>query len=79
MDEYVKKVAAALAPLDYKARTKLLAEVMQNMNERAEQGGMDEVAAFLVAQLGGDAEEVVKAHAPAKKYVGPDISDGRWN
>jgi len=49
------------------------------MNERAEQGGMDEVAAFLVAQLGGDAEEVVKAHAPAKKYVGPDISDGRWN
>ena len=68
MNKYVKKIQAALAPLDYAQRGKLLREVIQNMNERAESSNdMTEIAAFLVAQLGGDAEEVVTGYAPDKE------------
>ena len=68
MNKYVKKIQAALAPLDYAQRGKLLRDVVQNMNERADGSqDMQEIAAFLVAQLGGDAEEVITGYAPDKE------------
>jgi hypothetical protein len=69
VNKYVKAVQAKLAPLDYAARAVLLKDVIQNMNERAESSNdMQEIAAFLVAQLGGDAEEVVTGYQPDKVY-----------
>jgi hypothetical protein len=73
VNEYVKTVAEKLAKLDYVQRGRILGEVIQNMNERADSGSsdklerMEEIAAFLVAQLGGDADEVVEGHLPAKE------------
>jgi hypothetical protein len=61
MNKYVKAVQAKLAPLNYGQRRELLRDVIQNMNESAESSNdMTEIAAFLVAQLGGDAEQVVE-------------------
>ena len=61
MNKYVRAVQAKLAPLNYPQRAQLLRDVVQNMNERAQTSqDMTEIAAFLVAQLGGDAEQVVE-------------------
>ena len=68
VNKYVQSVAKKVAKLDYAQRGKILREVIQNMNERAEQGDMQEIAAFLVAQLGGDADEVVEGHLPVKRH-----------
>ena len=81
MNKYVKKIQAALAPLDYAQRGQILRDVVQNMNERAESSNdMTEIAAFLVAQLGGDAEEVVTGYAPGQgSPVGQRrCAAGRW-
>lgn len=69
MNKYVKKVAEKLKSLDYGQRGQILRDVVQNMNERADGSqDMQEIAAFLVAQLGGDAEEVVTGYQPDKVY-----------
>ena len=65
MNKYVKKVAERLKGLDYGQRGQILRDVDQNMNERADGSqDMQEIAAFLVAQLGGDAEEVITGYRP---------------
>ena len=58
-----RTLADKLAATSYGSRKRLLHELVQNMNERADSSrDMAEIAAFLEAQVGGDADEIVNAH-----------------
>lgn len=64
MDDRVKNIAEKLGKLSLGQRANLLREIVQNMNERADSSqDMREIAAFVLEQLDGDADEVVEAHS----------------
>ena len=53
-------MTATLRAMPRKTRREMLNNVIQNMHERDD---ADEIARFLIDQLGGDADEVVKSYA----------------
>jgi hypothetical protein len=61
-DEIVRfdRMVMDLRLMDAEHKGQMLADVIQNMRERNDD---DEIVRFLIDQLGGDTEEIIKAYA----------------